>query len=959
MPDQPSPETPTSPVVERRGNESFPAYVLLAVLIWLIMSPDSDSGMLPLGDVGSQRLEHEKYALQVLQNATWESFSPKANSSDVPHVASEADSPLLFLRDDGSHTQDPPENSTLTQEDEYIGVSNGFLNLTGFRRGDNYSWQGLDDFRSRCDHRHRDASLHIDSLDKTWDPRDVPVWHNMSGVVTGRWTQSLVAGTIQTAQDFNLTKLSPFVDWLKIDEDWGWNMSQSTHGAMKLTFHDLPSEAKGYLPPSEDDKDPDPKMTAQYRAQPLSASISMEDESGNYEMWDMSLYGLHWPVAGAALLTTTSDKFDGIFGLPLLAPSREMFLSGRHALNASLTHRLAVKENELFSDPRISWGADDYGNAFSPMPQCEYLVFLQLLPPDKNELLRGHPQKTVRDVFDDMERELRFPQGAPMPHVPPLQMSAVVYSPDCGFYLESVGPPAVPLSEARHLTGVRAPVSRSQLNNVLIGLLSVLTVQLCLIKRQMRESSTPSTLGRVSFVTISMMSIADGLLMMFIMVFLLTSHSSMTVVALVFVSLMTTVMGIVFMYKIFHTQLPDRLRERERARSAALAAQSAAPTVPVATAESASAIPDTPAAATTATAVDNDSISTSNVSSRAPSPSNEQGGETETDTLLPTTHRTPSPPVIVPSDQDIDAEIGEQTITNASRPTIPTNTVTTPISTTGFNTLNFTHVTRCIILFAVCLIILLLSTFAQRRSIRALIFNSLSMLYLSLWFPQIYRNISRNSRRALSWEFMIGQSAARLTPLAYLYAVDDNALLLPTDRRAFAMFAGWLWLQLWLLAAQDFLGARIGVPKSWFPDGWDYHPILREDGLESGPLPIGIAEAPRKLADSSSSSVTSLNSSSPLMPGPSSRGAGLDESGAGGSSGGPSIRIMDCAICREDLEVPVLSAGEKDAAGVVGVFARRAYMVTPCGHVFHTPCLEGWMRFRLQCPNCREDLPPL
>ncbi|KAL5611625.1 hypothetical protein BROUX41_000792 [Berkeleyomyces rouxiae] len=953
VPDRP-PETPTTPV-ERRGNESFPAYVLLAVLIWLIMSPDSDSGMLPLGDVGSQRLDHEKYALQVLQNATWESFAPKINASETADA--DIDIPKLLSRDDGE-AQDPLGNSTLTPEEEYIGVPGGFLNLTGFRRGDNYSWHGLDGFRSKCSDRHRDASLHIDSHDETWDSREVPVWQNMSGVVTGSWTQSRVPGALPIAQDFNLTQLSPFVDWLKIDEDWGWNLSQSTHGTMKLTFHDLPSEARGYFPPPEDGKTLDPKFTAKYRAQPLSASISMEDESGNYEMWDMSLYGLHWPVAGAALLTTTSDKFDGIFGLPLLAPSKEMFLSGRHALNASLTHRLAIKENELFSDPRISWSADDYGNAFSPMPQCEYLVFLQLLPPDKDKLLQGRPRETVRDVFDDMERELRFPHGAPMSYVPPLQMSAVVYSPDCGFYLESVGPPSVPLAEGRHLTGFRAPVARAQLNHVLIGLLSVLSVQLYLIKQQMRESSTPSTLGRVSFVTISIMGIADGLLMMFIMVFLLTSHSSMTVVALVFVSLMTTVMGIVFMYKIFHTQLPDRIRERERARAMAIAAQAPALVAP-STAATSTPAPPPPQVGTTTATVTPVPGNTTGPSPRAPSPLHEPDDEAETDTLLPTTRRSPSPPIIIPSDQDIDAEIEEQIINNAPRPAalINTNAASLPISTTGFNTLNFTHVTRCLVLFAVCLIILLLSTFAQRRSVRSLIFNSLSMLYLSLWFPQIYRNISRNSRRALSWQFMLGQSIARLIPLGYLYAVEGNALLLPTDFRAFAMFVGWVWLQLWLLAAQDFLGARIGVPKSWFPDGWDYHPILREDGLESGPLPIGIAEAPRKLTSSSSSSIASLNSSSPLMAGPtSSSGAGASEPAA---SNAECIRIMDCAICREDLEVPVLSAGEKDVAGVAGVFARRAYMVTPCGHVFHTPCLEGWMRFRLQCPNCREDLPPL
>ena len=75
---------------------------------------------------------------------------------------------------------------------------------------------------------------------------------------------------------------------------------------------------------------------------------------------------------------------------------------------------------------------------------------------------------------------------------------------------------------------------------------------------------------------------------------------------------------------------------------------------------------------------------------------------------------------------------------------------------------------------------------------------------------------------------------------------------------------------------------------------------------------------------------------------------------------GKGKRTFDCAICMQDLEVPIVEAGE--AAGDVAggfVLARRLYMVTPCRHIFHTPCLEGWMKYRLQCPNCREGLPPL
>lgn len=74
-------------------------------------------------------------------------------------------------------------------------------------------------------------------------------------------------------------------------------------------------------------------------------------------------------------------------------------------------------------------------------------------------------------------------------------------------------------------------------------------------------------------------------------------------------------------------------------------------------------------------------------------------------------------------------------------------------------------------------------------------------------------------------------------------------------------------------------------------------------------------------------------------------------------------RVYDCAICRENIDVPIVPAGASDgesAAGFGGnLFGRRSYMVTPCRHIFHSVCLEGWMRFRLQCPICRETLPPL
>lgn len=56
----------------------------------------------------------------------------------------------------------------------------------------------------------------------------------------------------------------------------------------------------------------------------------------------------------------------------------------------------------------------------------------------------------------------------------------------------------------------------------------------------------------------------------------------------------------------------------------------------------------------------------------------------------------------------------------------------------------------------------------------------------------------------------------------------------------------------------------------------------------------------------------------------------------------------------QSVEVPTISSeNEAGRSGGVGLLGRRGYMVTPCKHVFHSNCLEGWMRFRLQCPICR------
>jgi len=150
------------------------------------------------------------------------------------------------------------------------------------------------------------------------------------------------------------------------------------------------------------------------------------------------------------------------------------------------------------------------------------------------------------------------------------------------------------------------------------------------------------------------------------------------------------------------------------------------------------------------------------------------------------------------------------------------------------------------------------------------------------------------------------------------------------------MLGGWVWVQILALKSQEVLGPRFFVREGWAPPAYDYHPILYADE-EGNTMPIGPISSPTEEAEETGSFRKA------------------------GETKGKGKKVFDCSICATDIEVPVVERGTAaEGSGIGGLLlTRRAYMVTPCRHIFHTGCLEGWMRYRLMCPNCREVLPPL
>lgn len=750
-----------------------------------------------------------------------------------------------------------------------------FVGVTGLRSEDGYAWDLLSVAKEKARGQTTSAlgqdaasKLELDfndvsgeAVNQTLSTPIAPLYRNVSSVLRGQWTRSKVA---DGPSKLNLTSLVP--DRSYISHNFNRNITDD-NGKLMIVLNEKKSQALD---------------TSFGRVREISAEIALKapiSSPGNG--WEFTLHGVHIPDAGQTILTTSSEKFAGIFALPHFAPSRRSFELSRQLLNQTLSEAILKQNSSQALYPVFPWSSsnDSPGESLFPTPSCEYIIYLQQHPvwfPPEQRAYSTDPVSVLKSI----ENELRTPEGAPVPRAPPVTMSAVIYSPDCGFILETKGPPAYSPEDGLHLVGPKLESYISLVKYNVLGLAVVLAGQIALLFRQMQDASTPSTRSRVSFSTMGMMCLGDGFFGLALLACALFVDTNILPLlsATFFALLGVSLLGMRFLADIWAVQAPERI-ERERQQNANRDINAPPPPPP--------APPDTLPPPVT-----------------APRPTD-----------------TGATPVILPPDQDLSAAQAEDATTTQTR-----------IQRTPGGEFGATYSKFYFLLLGISFSSLWV--YHWPTFLRSAYVNTLTILYLSFWCPQIYRNIMRNCRKALRWEFVVGQSILRLAPFAYFYLVPNNILLVENDSTAFLVIAGWVWLQCWALFSQDLLGPRFFIPKGWAPPAYDYHPILREDDIEAGSMPMGSMILDDK--DSLSRTTSRVENSK---------------------------RSYDCAICMQNIEVPIIPSAESNLEGpaslATNILSRRTYMVTPCKHIFHSPCLEGWMKFRLQCPICREPLPPL
>lgn len=214
---------------------------------------------------------------------------------------------------------------------------------------------------------------------------------------------------------------------------------------------------------------------------------------------------------------------------------------------------------------------------------------------------------------------------------------------------------------------------------------------------------------------------------------------------------------------------------------------------------------------------------------------------------------------------------------------------------------------------------LILNSLAWRTKYRVVLEYVGLLLINSYWVPQFFRNTLKNRRQSFTWEFIIFTSLFRVIPIAYFALVKSNPLRHHYDPYLVATVASWLYIQIFFLFLQSKLGPRFWVNEKWLPKAYDYQPILSLKDLESGYV-------------------------SDLL-----EGIKLEN-----ESNGVIETPCTCPICMNEFALPVVvkDEGRKHVNS-------KGYMITPCHHIFHTECLENWMKYKLQCPVCRHSLPPI
>ena len=193
-------------------------------------------------------------------------------------------------------------------------------------------------------------------------------------------------------------------------------------------------------------------------------------------------------------------------------------------------------------------------------------------------------------------------------------------------------------------------------------------------------------------------------------------------------------------------------------------------------------------------------------------------------------------------------------------------------------------------------------------------------LFGGTWIFQIYHSVKKGTKPPMPYSYIFITSLFKILIPIYLKAYNNNIFSLrPSYLKVFVCISI-VFIEAVIVSLQKLLGPKFFIPEKYREQIFDYYKSEEE-----------IPE---------------------------------------------NAKNNECVICLENLDNLAINNQEEDdeifktrgnyiekLAMMIQKWNKKKnnkpYMKTPCGHVFHTKCLETWLEIKNECPYCRQKIPPL
>ena len=239
---------------------------------------------------------------------------------------------------------------------------------------------------------------------------------------------------------------------------------------------------------------------------------------------------------------------------------------------------------------------------------------------------------------------------------------------------------------------------------------------------------------------------------------------------------------------------------------------------------------------------------------------------------------------------------------------------------------------RKLLFYYTCFYIILALILINMREILTNFFIIL-IIYSTFWLSQILHSIYTSTRPPMSRSYIFYNTLSKLYLPIYIKSYEENIFdLKPSYIKTWTIVII-VFIEMVILLLQKTFGARTILPKKYRKVGFDYYRDKVNVNLHISKNPtcvICLENLSSNVDENFNVLNQQKNKKKCLL-----------------------YKILNCYLFTVFFEKI-----NKWLNNIEGKPTKKKYMITPCDHVFHTVCLEKWLKMKSECPYCKRALPP-